>query len=76
MDKLMKIMMGGWIPVDKRTQWTAFIVAVGVLLDGIVKWGTGAEGFTDFLKAIGDNWPALAGAFGFYFLGEKVDAKK
>jgi hypothetical protein len=76
MDMLMKMLMGGWIPEGKRTQWLAFgVFAVAVINSGLA-WGTGGEGMMDVLKEMQMQWETFAIAFGLYFVGEKVDTVK
>jgi hypothetical protein len=75
MDKLMKIIMGGWIPVEKRTQWVAMGMFVVALTNGLLAWGGGDAGMADFLGEMQKQWELIAGSFGLYFLGEKVDNK-
>lgn len=75
MDILMKIMMGGWIPESKRTQWTAFGAALTGLVTSFFAMGTGDVSAQAFLQEVAARWPIFAGAYGLWFLAEKVDRK-
>jgi hypothetical protein len=75
MDWFLKIMMGGWLPQGKRSQWTAAAVAAGAILVALVQWASGDMGLIELVKLVTDKWPVFAAAFYGYFMAEKVDAK-
>lgn len=76
MDWLMKLMMGGWIPVEKRTQWTAFGMAITTIVTTFFQMGTGEASAQMFLQMLAEQWEVFVAAYGLYFLGEKVDKAK
>lgn len=76
MDMLMKIMMGGWIPDGKRTQWTAFGVALSAIIVSFFQMGAGEMSAQAFFQLVAEKWEVLAGAYIAYFVGEKIDNKK
>jgi hypothetical protein len=75
MDWIMKLMMGGWIPAGKRTQWLACAVFLTTVVNGLIAWGTGDQGVVVFMQTMKEQWEAVALALGLYYVGEKVDNK-
>lgn len=73
MDWVMKLLMGGWIPEGKRSQWTAAAVAFGAIVVSIVQWGAGDMGAVELAKVLADKWAVFAVAYYGYFVAEKVD---
>lgn len=76
MGYLMYILMGGWLPEGKRSQWTAAAVAMGAVLVAIVQWASGEMQLTQLVQLVTEKWPVFAAAFYGYFMAEKVDNKK
>lgn len=76
MDMLLKVVMGGWIPEGKRTQWLAMGTAVVAMLSSLMGWAAGDMDMTNLLKSLQENWVAFVAAYGLFFVGEKVDRKE
>lgn len=76
MEWVMKILMGGWLPEGKRTQWLAFGAAVGAVIMAVLQWGTGEMSFTNLMTFVSDKWPIFLATYFMYFQAEKVDAVK
>lgn len=76
MEWILKLLMGGWLPQGKRTQWTAFAVAVGAVATAVVQWGSGEMSFTQLMTLLADKWAVFYASYTAYFIAEKVDALK